>query len=135
MCSNEDFISIVPYWFQVLPQFRLIYHFFTDPAATFVHDSGHKIVSLCKSVCEEETAQLLNLLMNTKSFRLDSIWAIGFLNAKLFMLLAELNEKPNELQQGPSRSPQRVLDNTNTSGDKNGNSVTVKKFFQRSLIK
>ena len=36
----------------------------TDPAATVVHATGHQIVSVCRSGCEEETALLLNSLMS-----------------------------------------------------------------------
>ena len=37
----------------------------TDPAATVIRATGHQLVSLCRSVCEEEKAQLLSPLMNS----------------------------------------------------------------------
>ena len=37
----------------------------SDPAATVIRATGHQIVSLCRSVCDEEKAQLLSPLMNS----------------------------------------------------------------------
>ena len=45
--------------------FCLLDQFMTDPAATVIHATGHQSVSLCRSVCEEEKAQLLSPLMNS----------------------------------------------------------------------
>ena len=42
--------------------------FVTDPAATLIRATGHQMVSLCRSVCEEEKAQLLSPLMNSLYF-------------------------------------------------------------------
>ena len=39
--------------------------FVTDPAATMIRATGHQMVSLCRSVFEEEKAQLLSPLMNS----------------------------------------------------------------------
>ena len=39
--------------------------FVTDPAATVIRATGHQMVILCRSVCEEEKAQLLSPLMNS----------------------------------------------------------------------
>ena len=39
--------------------------FGTDPAATVIRATGHQLVSLCRSVCEEEKAQLLSPLTNS----------------------------------------------------------------------
>ena len=43
----------------------LLDQFATDPAATVIRAIGHQMVSLCRSVCEEEKAQLLSPLMNS----------------------------------------------------------------------
>ena len=39
--------------------------FGADPAVTVIRATGHQLVSLCRSVCEEEKAQLLSPLMNS----------------------------------------------------------------------
>ena len=43
----------------------ILHQFMTDPAATVILATGHQMVSLCRSVCEEEKAQLLSPLMNS----------------------------------------------------------------------
>ena len=48
-----------------LPHFCLLDQFVTDLAATVIRATGHQMVSLCRSVCEEEKAQLLSPLMNS----------------------------------------------------------------------
>ena len=39
--------------------------FVTDPAATVIRATGHQMVSLCRSVREEEKPQLLSPLMSS----------------------------------------------------------------------
>ena len=48
-----------------LPHLCFLDQFFTHPAATVIRATGHQMVSLCRSVCEEEKAQLLSPLMNS----------------------------------------------------------------------
>ena len=43
----------------------LLDQFIIDPAATVISAIGHQMVSLCRSVCEEEKAQLLSPLMSS----------------------------------------------------------------------
>ena len=45
--------------------FRFVDQFVTDPAATVFRATGHQMVSVCRSICEEEKAQLLSPLMNS----------------------------------------------------------------------
>ena len=62
----EEFTSIVPSWLQVFTIFNCVVdQFVADPAATVIHATGHQLVSLCRSVCEEEKAQWLPPLMNS----------------------------------------------------------------------
>ena len=46
----------------------LLDQFVTDPAASVIRASGHHNVSLCRSVCEQEKAQLPSPLMNSYYF-------------------------------------------------------------------
>ena len=48
-----------------LPHLRLLDKFVTDPATTVIRATGHQMVSLCRSVCEEEKAQRLSPPMNS----------------------------------------------------------------------
>ena len=41
-------------------------HFSNDPAATPINAIGHHLVTLCKSICVEERAQILEPLMSSK---------------------------------------------------------------------
>ena len=43
----------------------LLDQFVTHPAATVVGATGHQMVSLCRSVCEEDKAQMLSPLWNS----------------------------------------------------------------------
>ena len=57
---------MVPSWLQVFTMFlSFTDQFMTDPAATMIRATGHQMASLCRSVCEEEKAQLLSPLMNS----------------------------------------------------------------------
>ena len=48
-----------------LPYFFFADQFVTDPAATVIRGIGHQMVSLCRSICEEEKTQLLSPLMSS----------------------------------------------------------------------
>ena len=43
----------------------IVDQFVTDRAATVIRVTGHQMVSLCRSVCEEEKAQLVSPLMSS----------------------------------------------------------------------
>ena len=51
-----------------LPHLCLFDQFVTDPATTVFRAIGHPMVSLCRSICEEEKAQLVSPLMNIQYF-------------------------------------------------------------------
>ena len=97
-----------------------------------MHATGHQIAPFRCSVCEEEKAQLLNPLMISENFRLDLIWMNGFVYKMFSILSAELNNVIDQLQQGPSRSPQKVLDTTDTSRDETDNRGAVEKSCQKN---
>ena len=48
-----------------LPHLCFLDQFVTDPAATVIRATGHQMVSLCRSVCEEEKSQLLFPFLNS----------------------------------------------------------------------
>ena len=41
-------------------------HFTVDPAINPVNATGHQLVTLCRAVCAEERAQILDPLMGSK---------------------------------------------------------------------
>ena len=50
-----------------VPHFRcfVLDHFSADPAITPISATGHKLVSLCRSVCVEERAQILDPIVTS----------------------------------------------------------------------
>ena len=57
--QTEEFHSGVPRWFLISIVF-VLNHFSADPAITPISATGHQLVSLCRSVCAEERAQILD---------------------------------------------------------------------------
>ena len=99
------------------PHLCLLDQFVTDPAATVICATGHQIVSLFRSVCEEVKGQLLSPLMNSYIF-LASIWfnSFGIWCTIYVFLLTELKDVVDRLKQGPSKNSQRI-GTTETSAD------------------
>ena len=50
-----------------VPQFPcfVLDHFSADPAITPINATGHQLVSLCRSVCAEERAQILDPIVTS----------------------------------------------------------------------
>ena len=46
--------------------FVILDHFNDDPVATPIRATGHQLVTLCRSVCAEERAQILEPIMSSK---------------------------------------------------------------------
>ena len=46
--------------------FVILDRFNDDPVATPIHATGHQLVTLCRSVCAEERAQILEPIMSSK---------------------------------------------------------------------
>ena len=46
--------------------FEISDHFNDDPVATAIHATGHQLVTLCRLVCAEERAQILEPIMSSK---------------------------------------------------------------------
>ena len=51
----------------VVPHFHcsVLNHFSADPAITPINATGHQLVSLCRSVCAEERAQILDPIVTS----------------------------------------------------------------------
>ena len=108
--------------------------FVTDPAATVIRATGHQMVSLSRSVCEEEKAQLLSLLMNSWYF--SAFLGSVVLSQSIFSvsLLVELNEVLDRLKEGPSQSPQRI-ETSDTSGDETDASQGRRKVLSKKTYR
>ena len=60
----EEFHSGIPRWFLISFAFVLD-HFSADPAIAPINATGHQLVSLCRSVCAEERAQILDPIVTS----------------------------------------------------------------------
>ena len=60
----EEFHSGVPWRFLISVVFVLD-HFSADPAITPINATGHQLVSLSRSVCAEERAQVLEPIVTS----------------------------------------------------------------------
>ena len=52
------------HWFHIY-MIGSLDQFSADPASTVIQTTGHQLGTLCKAVCEEEKAQILDLLMKS----------------------------------------------------------------------
>ena len=59
----EEFHSGVPRWFLI--SFVFLDHFSADPAITPINATGHQLVSLSRSVCDKERAQILDPIVTS----------------------------------------------------------------------
>ena len=50
----------------IAPRFLCFVIFENDPVATPIHATGHQLVTLCRSVCAKERAQILEPIMSSK---------------------------------------------------------------------
>ena len=61
-CTYSWGSSIAPHFLC----FVILDHFNNDPVETPIHATGHQLVTLCRSVCAEERAQILEPIMSRK---------------------------------------------------------------------
>ena len=92
------------------------------------------MVSSCRSVCEEEKAQLLSPLINSLYFSPRSGLTVLVFVVQYTFLLAKLKEVLDRLKQGPSQSPQRV-ETSETSGDETDTSKGHRKIFSKKTFR
>ena len=57
---------MTPHWLHVCnPYFPVLDQYSGDPSSSVIRATGHQLVSLCRSVVEEEKNQLLGPLMTS----------------------------------------------------------------------
>ena len=89
-------------------------HFAVDPAITPVRATGHQLVTLCRSVCAEERAQILDPLMGSKCFTMCFI-TFSFSSLHCIFLFTELDAVLQHLGQSVARPGPRVVDTSDSS--------------------
>ena len=56
-----------------------------DPAIAPINATGHQLVTMCRSICAEERAQVLDLLMGSKYLTTYFIAFVVFLSSLYFL--------------------------------------------------
>ena len=82
--KNEGTLGLVPCG--SLISLNCLDQFAVDPAITPVRVTGHQLVTLCRSVCADERAQLLDPLMGSKYLTTYSIAFVVFLSSLHFLV-------------------------------------------------
>ena len=90
--------------------------FSVDPAITPVRATGHQLVTLCRSVCAEERAQILDPMMASKYFTMCFI-AFWFSSLHSIFLFTELDAVLQHLGQSAARPGLHVSDRSDLSAD------------------
>ena len=85
MSSNEDTSSMVAWGFLI--SLNCFDHFPVDPAKVPVKALGHQLVTVCRSICAEERAQILDPVMGSKCFTTYFIAFVALLSPLCFSYL------------------------------------------------
>ena len=114
--QKRNLLVLFPADSMFLPKLCLLDQFVTDRAATVIQVTWHQLASLCRYVCPVEKTQFLKPVMNSKYLSLGNCGKSCLVYKVLFMF-TELKEIMDRLGQGPSHSPQRASELSDTSGD------------------
>ena len=79
MNLKEDTSGLVPFGFLI--SLICLDHFSVDPAFSPIRATGHHLVTLCRSICAEEGAQILDLLMGIKYLTAFFMTFVAFLSS------------------------------------------------------
>ena len=109
-------------------------HFAVDPAITPVRATGHRLVTLCRSVCAEKKSQILDPLMGSKcptmccySFYVSSLHCI-FLFTELVAILQQLG-------QSAARPGPHVADTNDSSANESEASHSRRRVRSKRIVK
>ena len=78
-----------------LPHLHRLDQFVTDLALSVIPATSHQVLSLCRSVCEAEKAQLLSPLMNSYYFSPQSCSTVFVFVLQCAFMLTDLNDVPD----------------------------------------
>ena len=108
--------------------------FAVDPAITPVRATGHQFVTLCRSVCAEERAQILDLLMGSKYLTLCFCSFLGF-SSSLYFLFTELDAVLQHLRQSAARPGPHIVDTSDSSADESETSHSRRRVRSKHTFK
>ena len=113
-------------------------HFPVDPAIAPINATGHQLVTLCRSVCVEERAEILDPLMGSKYLTTFFIGFVVFLFS-LYFLFTELDAVLQHLGHGSAPLKPHATDTSDTSADESESSqlrrcVLSKRTFKMKKV-
>ena len=109
-------------------------HFPVDPAIAPINATGHQLVTMCRSICAEERAQILDPLMGSKCLTTYFMAFVVFLFS-LYLLFAELDAVLQRLGHGSAPLSPHVADTSDTSADESEASHTRRRVRSKRTFK
>ena len=109
-------------------------HFPVDPAVAQINATGHQLVTLCRSICAEERAQILDPLMGSKCLTTYFMAFVVFLFSLCF-LIAELDAVLQRLGHGSAPLSPHVADTSDTIGDESEASHPRRRVWSKRTFK
>ena len=106
----------------------------TDPAATVNRATGHQMVSLCRSFCEEEKAQLLSPFMNSKYFPPCSGSVVSYLVYIIRFSVGRTEWSAGQAEAG-TIAKSTEIETSNTSGDETVTSRGRQKILSKMTFR
>ena len=91
-------------------------HFAVDPVITPMRATGHQLVTLCRSVCAEERAQILDPLMGSKYVTMFCYSILGFFSS-LYSLIHRIRCRASTFGAECCTSGPHVVDTSGSSAD------------------
>ena len=129
--SIEDTLGLV-LWVPYL--LNCLYHFSVDPAITPVRATGHQLVTLCRSVCAEKRAQILDPLMGSKYLTMCFITFLAFFSS-LCSFFKELDAVLQHLGQSAARPGPHVAHTSDSSADESKASHSRRRVRSKRTFK
>ena len=110
-------------------------HFAVDPAITPVRATGHQLVTLFRSVCAEERAQILDPLMGIKCLTMCFFITFKLASLHCICLFSELDAVLQHLGKSVARPGPLVVDTSNSSADESEANNSRRRVRSRRTFK
>ena len=110
-------------------------HSVVDPAITPVNSTGHQLVTLCRSVCAQERAQILDPLMGSKYFSMRFMSLLSFLLLHCISLFTELDAVLQHLGQSTVRLGVHAVETSDSSANESEASYSRRRVRSKRTFK
>ena len=109
-------------------------HFAVDPAITPVRATGRQLVTLCRSVCAEERAQILDPLMGSNCLTMCFIF-FQLSSLHYIFLFTEIDAVLQHLGQSAARPGPHVVETSDSSADESEASHSRRRVRSKRTFK